>query len=645
MPKKAKKAKKPSYERPSPWVSPERGRYYAPTPTKSDGYSLVSTNPHALKAFMGTLHTPFWTDPAKDDVGGKKVKSKNKGGKKGKAKAEPQKAKDDVVVGPKIDWSTFNKSHLVNTYLVNPRHPPWSNPPNENMCIPKFAYRNQSKGSCNLGCGACGFTKKQRTKHEAEECPERTIECPAGCGVSGIRPTTVEAHLERSCPLMPVTCKWKCGRVQAQALISMHEPKCNYCPCECRLECGIKGLILMTRQPHEDDVCPERIVSCPDCYEKMKAKLLAMHMKNICPHRFVPPCKWGCGFAGQRMPTMEKHEESECPLRPTECKFGCGAEGLQGWRMERHYESCPERQAPCPRCHQLIFGKDKAAHDGQFIFGRVPVCDQLFIPCPLGCGETILFSEQQSHFSELCSHAKVGCRQCGTRMRRIDRAIHDQKDCPYRMVACGLACGARLMERERLLHQSTFCPQRIVQCRVRQQDGSIGCGIHTLKACERKEHEKFEEKQIKDEEDKRRLFEDACTRVESVACPRGCGIMVKPREMARHLDLTCKERIKKLSTPGTTFGVAVKARCVDIIDYGMRGKVPPTSFGVDAALLVVGTKEQQTNQRRSNREITRAKTALAVNNVGETSLSCYDLSSDANIDSPNTLMSATLSSP
>lgn len=46
--------------------------------------------------------------------------------------------------------------------------------------------------------------------------------------------------------------------------------------------------------------------------------------------------------------------------------------GLQGWREERHYKSCPERQDVCERCGQLVRYDDKAAHDGRYMYGRVP---------------------------------------------------------------------------------------------------------------------------------------------------------------------------------------------------------------------------------------------------------------------------------
>ena len=150
---------------------------------------------------------------------------------------------------------------------------------------------------------------------------------------------------------------------------------------------------------------------------------------------------------------MIQHEAKECPLRPVDCKFGCGTTGLQGWRLDRHYVTCPKRQvymprvphyasalfrwqgayryasalfqAPCHRCNQLVSGEDLAAHNGKFLFGKALVCDQLRISCPLKCGTRIFFKDKEFHFGAGgCVHAKIGCEQCGVRLRRIDLSLH-----------------------------------------------------------------------------------------------------------------------------------------------------------------------------------------------------------------------------
>ena len=72
---------------------------------------------------------------------------------------------------------------------------------------------------------------------------------------------------------------------------------------------------------------------------------------------------------------------------------------------------------------------------------------------------------------------------------------------------------------------------------------------------------------------------------------------------ARHLELTCAERIKRVLCPGTTFGVAVRARCVDMIDFGMRGKLPPVTFTAS-----VPTIEEDTKLNKSGRTVLRPVT-------------------------------------
>jgi len=84
------------------------------------------------------------------------------------------------------------------------------------------------------------------------------------------------------------------------------------------------------------------------------------------------------------------------------------------------------------------------------------------------------------------------------------------------------------------------------------------------------------------EEAKRKLAEANMTKVEPIPCVLNCGELVQPRIMDRHIECFCAMRLKRLLPPSVTFGVAVKARCVDMIDFSMRGKLPPVTFAVDA---------------------------------------------------------------
>jgi hypothetical protein len=108
-----------------------------------------------MGVFLGHLHTVGWTSQEDPPEEGDTPKPSGTG-----------KNKENIV--RKKDWRKFQNSHLVNTYLVGGKGPPWSKPWPEKTFKAKFVYRNASKGSCALGCGASGFTKKQRIKHEEE---------------------------------------------------------------------------------------------------------------------------------------------------------------------------------------------------------------------------------------------------------------------------------------------------------------------------------------------------------------------------------------------------------------------------------------------------------------------------------------------
>lgn len=152
-----------------------------------------------MGVFLGHLHTPGWTAD-KDAIAQAQDVQKPSG---------MGKNKENIV--RKKDWRKFQKSHLVNTYIVGGKGPPWSQPWPEKTFKAKFAYRNASKGSCNLGCGASGFTKKQRIKHEEEvrswPMPRTVLARKVGCQCHG--PTYVSsrrnAHIEifRARPVAP----------------------------------------------------------------------------------------------------------------------------------------------------------------------------------------------------------------------------------------------------------------------------------------------------------------------------------------------------------------------------------------------------------------------------------------------------------
>jgi hypothetical protein len=114
----------------------------------------------------------------------------------------------------------------------------------------------------------------------------------------------------------------------------------------------------------------------------------------------------------------------------------------------------------------FVTGKDMAAHNGKFLFGKVlpylcdtshimlmpappqaMVCDKLEVACPLGCGELMLFKDKEHHFGAGgCTRTKVCCEDCGMRLRRMDIPSHLASACIKREVACSLGCKERSVQ-------------------------------------------------------------------------------------------------------------------------------------------------------------------------------------------------------
>jgi hypothetical protein len=64
--------------------------------------------------------------------------------------------------------------------------------------------------------------------------------------------------------------------------------------CVCTNGCGITGLKVETKERHETQLCPKRVVRCPI----------------------------GCGMIGLLAENEFAHERYECPLRRMPCRLG-----------------------------------------------------------------------------------------------------------------------------------------------------------------------------------------------------------------------------------------------------------------------------------------------------------------------------------
>jgi hypothetical protein len=129
--------------------------------------------------------------------------------------------------------------------------------------------------------------------------------------------------------------------------------KCAHCGAE---------VVYALRDDHDDDVCPELVISCPrDCGEYVKRKDLNNHYEL-------------------------------CVRRPLNCKF-CGIETLY-CNLENHLTNCSQRQITCSCGKTLIY----------FLMpDHAKECPKTLVACPfllMGCHAIIERENVQEHVKD-----------------------------------------------------------------------------------------------------------------------------------------------------------------------------------------------------------------------------------------------------
>lgn len=130
---------------------------------------------------------------------------------------------------------------------------------------------------------------KDCSNHLENICPERLVVCPNGC--SGVNSKSVpaknlEVHLTSQCRLRLVDCPDGCHIQIPYGMIFKH------CQNECKMrqqcELGCNELIAISQKKnHQQNICVHRLISCPDCLNKVKAEDLTEHLAKECS--FIPP--------------------------------------------------------------------------------------------------------------------------------------------------------------------------------------------------------------------------------------------------------------------------------------------------------------------------------------------------------------------
>jgi ankyrin repeat protein len=278
-------------------------------------------------------------------------------------------------------------------------------------------------------CELCGNWEKRNRmeKHAMYNCPMRLVRCRY-CNVSMPSKMT-NTHVDNECERRLLKCPQKCGKdIEARHMNAHGNNFCARRIVLCRLDCGAK-CHFNTRTQHEVDLCPNRQVDCPDCNLNMQAKELNYHLYNKCPQRLVF-CGRGCGHRGPYI-LNEKHENSECLLRPLPCRYehlNCPIIiGPPDKREIHELYLCPKRPVSCKfgLCQHVCRSEELEYHQKNDCLYRMVECNNK-------CGMSILAKDREAHErpgeTGLCLNRPVRCRHdwIGNRVR-VHRAISDIK--------------------------------------------------------------------------------------------------------------------------------------------------------------------------------------------------------------------------
>ena len=187
------------------------------------------------------------------------------------------------------------------------------------------------------------------------------------------------------------------------------------------------------------------------------------------------------------------------------------------------------------------------------------------------CGREIGLRMLMKHQRTECRGRFVACKQtgCAARFREIERDHHEKYKCKAikarlqilkaaesrdRYIQCPMGCGAGVTKKDLPRHKNSVCPLRRVACphmgcEVRLQAGemfgpeghaAVGCKIQAAR-----------ERMAKSSND-RRLVPVACSPHHNM----GCGQMILPKDMKRHEEIDCPNRLVECRNRGCKERVA-----------------------------------------------------------------------------------------
>ena len=273
--------------------------------------------------------------------------------------------------------------------------------------------------TCKLGCGE-ELTRVELVFHEKEKCPQRFVKCDH-CN-NNFKSCQLNIH-HNVCPKMKVSCDL-CDTKMTRDKMELHlKHDCGMVQETCKLGCGAE----LTRNElviHEKEKCPQRLVKCDHCDEKIKFCELNGHLDEC------PKMKVSCDLCDTKMTReeMELHLRHDCGMVKEACKLGCGEELTRVELVFHEKEKCPQRFVKCDHCNNN------------------------FKSCQLNIHHNV------------CPKMKVSCDLCDTKMTRDKMELHLKHDCGMVQETCKLGCGAELTRNELVIHEKEKCPQRLVKC-------------------------------------------------------------------------------------------------------------------------------------------------------------------------------------
>ena len=312
-----------------------------------------------------------------------------------------------------------------------------------------------TKVKCSQGCGH-EMKRKEMVVHKQNECPCTEVKC-TGCGQK-VRRREMNNHLQNECLFRPYVCEHcKQHRDTYHAITKSegHYETCPNYPVKCPLKCG-KTVQRKDVQIH---------ISGGEC-----------RIGSIMEE--VMDCTNKCGQQVKGK-DLNEHLRNECLLRTYKCEH-CGYEKTY-LGVTNHYNTCYNYPLPCPKgCGATIMRKNAAAHQNE--------CPHVEVVCLNGCDVTIMRKDITAHQNE-CSHARISCPNgCGTTIMRKNITSH-QTDCPHK-------CGATIMRKDASAHQNERPNAKLMDC---PDCGAIGVP--------RGNHECFE---LRPPENNVRLIPSAC---------------------------------------------------------------------------------------------------------------------------------------